>query len=608
MPNGSTNSSIDNAKKHYSSLFFLPSLKKALIGIVAVTVIGTSLTAYALYPSINSILLGISLFIITIAIDFLVSKAVLRNDEIFNMRRTLAMSFYNWLMWLAFMALGALLGFFFGATLWLKLALIGYGAVITLRIMVLAATSYVAKWRQIVSALLQPLICSLAVGAFWITQTGSVNLLAPPALQVIIYLVLAPVICYSAVTLFLYSIDRLGRSNYNLPAMNLFKAFLLNWVTNDNKALEKDLEEMGEDTNIDVNLLKFDGAKPKAAIVMPLVHPGPFKNIGSSLLPSLMKQGYEEKYSCAACTPLGILGHELDLASQAQNHKIIEQVLEKADFPASQATASPFTRATSGSAIAGCQIFGDTAFISFSLAPQTTEDMPQELSRAVTEEAKRLGLKHAVLVNAHNSLDDDSADMNAHLEDLKKAALESLKKATALHSTPFKVGCATTGPKEFTQKQGMGAGGVTAIAVEAGGQKMIYVVIDGNNMIPHLRETIIQSLTSQGFDEADVFTTDTHAVSALSTGKRGYHPVGEAMDHPVLLQIINDLAKEASQNLEAAKVDCIQFVVPKVRVIGEERLNSVSILIDEAITHAKKAAPVIFGVEGLLLIVLLLLF
>jgi putative membrane protein len=474
--------------------------------------------------------------------------------------------------------------------------------------MVLAATSYYSKPRQLVSGLLQPLLCSLAVGAYWITQTGSVNLLAPPALQVILYLVFAPIISFAAVTLFLNSIDKLGITTYNLPAMNLFKAFLLNWVTNDNKALEKHLEQMGEDTDIDVNLLKFDGAKPKAAVVMPLVHPGPFKNIGSSLLPSLMKHGYEEKYSCAACTPLGILGHELDLASQAQNHRIIEQVLQKADFVASQSTASPFTRATSGTAIAGCQIFGDTAFISFSLSPQTTEDMPQELQHAVTEEAKRLGLKHAVLVNAHNSLDDEAADMNAHLEELKQAAFEALKKATALPTEQFKVGCATVYPKEFTQKQGMGAGGVTAIAVEVGSQKMVYVVIDGNNMIPHLREKIIESLTSAGFDEADVFTTDTHAVSALTTGKRGYHPVGEAMDHALLLQILNYSAKEAASNLEASKVDCIQFVVPKVRVIGEERLNSVSILIDRAITHAKKVAPIIFGVEGLLLILLLLLF
>jgi putative membrane protein len=608
MPNGSTNNSIDNAKKHYSSLFTLPSLKKALLYLVAVTVVGASLTAYAFTSSINSLLLGASLFIITVAIDFLVNKTILRDDSVFNLRRTLDMSFYCWLFWIALMVLGTVLGVFFGAALWLKMALIGYAAVVTLRIMVFASTSYAAKWRQIMSALLQPFLCSLAICVYWITITGSAVLTASPASLIILYIVLVPIISYAAVTIFLNSIDRLGKTTYNLPAMNLFKAFLLNWVTDENQALEKHLEEMGEDTDIDVNLLKFDAAKPKAAIAMPLVHPGPFKNIGSSLLPSLLKKSYEEKYSCAACTPLGILGHELDLASQAQNQRIIAQILEKADFQASQSTASPFTRATSGCAIVGCQIFGDTAFISFSMAPQTTEDLPQELGRVVTEEAKRLGLKYAVLVNAHNSLDNDSADMNAHLDALKQAAFESLKKASTLPQKAFKIGSAVVHPGEFTQKQGMGAGGITAIAVETGGQKMVYLVIDGNNMIPSLREEILTSLTSNGFDMADVFTTDTHAVSALSTGKRGYHPVGDVMDHHLLIRIIVDVAKTASSNLEASKVGCIQFTVPKVRVIGEERLNSVSILIDKAINHAKKVAPVVFGAEGLLFILLLLLF
>ena len=85
MPNNSTNHSIDNAKKHYSSLFTLPSLKKALIYLVAVIAVGVSLTTYAVYPGINSILLGISLFILTVATDFIVSKTVLKNDGMFNL-------------------------------------------------------------------------------------------------------------------------------------------------------------------------------------------------------------------------------------------------------------------------------------------------------------------------------------------------------------------------------------------------------------------------------------------------------------------------------------------------------------------------------------------
>ena len=168
QPQNSLNHSMDSAKKHYSSLFFLPSFKRAILSITAICALGVSLTAYALYPSIYSVALGISLFVITVTTDFIVSKAVLRNDPIFVMRRTSAMSFYCWLLWLAFMALGAGLGFLFGSwILWVKLALIGFAAVLTLRIMVLSATSFAARWRQITSALLQPILCIALLLSFW---------------------------------------------------------------------------------------------------------------------------------------------------------------------------------------------------------------------------------------------------------------------------------------------------------------------------------------------------------------------------------------------------------------------------------------------------------
>jgi len=512
------------------------------------------------------------------------------------------MSFYCWVLWLAFAALGAVFGFLFGGVLWIKLVLIGYGAVLTLRFIVLSATSYVSKWRQLVAALLQPVLCVVVFLVFWLVTSVSIML------QVLPYAVLTPIIAYVAVYVFLRSIDRLGRVSYGLPALSFFRAFILNWVTGANEQLEKHLEEVGQDADISVSLIKFDAAKPKAAIVMPLVHPGPFKNIGSSLLPSMLKHDFEKAYGCETCTPLGILGHELDLASQAQNRKIVAEVLKQANFAAAQALASPFVRSIQGDAIASCQVFGDTALLSFSTAPKTTEDLPQELGRIVAEEARRVGLKHAMVVNAHNALADDSADMYGHKDELKQAAFDCLRKVLSFEAKPFRVGAATVYPVEFTEKMGMGAGGITAIVVEVEAQKTAYVVIDGNNMVPHLREKLLAALAAAGFDDGEVFTTDTHAVSALVTGRRGYHPVGEAMDHDLLIRYILEAAGKAAQNLEAAKSGCVEFVVPKVRVIGEERLNSISILVDKAITRAKKAAPMVFGVEGLFLVLLLLLF
>jgi putative membrane protein len=592
---------MDNAKKHYSSLFFLPSYERSLLYVAAICIAGVTLTAYAFNPIINTIALGISIFVITILSDLVTCKVILKNDPILVIRRTMAMSFYGWLLWLGFMALGAGLGYFFQFQLLLvKLTLLGFGAVLTLRVIVITATSDAVKWRQVFSALLQPMLCIVAFIFFWSGILNSITF------QVLPFVVLAPIISYTAVFLFLRSIDQLGEKSYGLPAMPLFRAFLLNWVTGMNAPLEKHLEDLGENADIEVNLLKFDADKPKAAIIVPLVHPGPFKNIGSSLLPSMLKQSYEKEYGCSACTPLGILGHELDLASQAQNHKIVADVLSSAAFESQSSLASPFVRATDGHAIASCQIFGDTVFLAFSLAPKTTEDLPQELGRLVTEEAKKYGLHHAVIVNSHNSL-DDLVEIEVHLEELKRAAFSSLQTASALAKKPFKVGSASVFPKDFTLKQGMGTGGITAIVVEVENQKTTYVIIDGNNIVPHLREKILNSLTTLGFANGEVFTTDTHAVSAIVTGRRGYHPVGEAMSHDLLINYISEATKKAEANLEVSKAGSVQFIVPRVRVIGEERLHSISLLVDKALVKAKKFAPSIFGVEGLLFILILLL-
>jgi predicted neutral ceramidase superfamily lipid hydrolase len=94
----------------------------------------------------------------------------------------------------------------------------------------------------------------------------------------------------------------------------------------------------------------------------------------------------------------------LDLASQAQNYKIAVQVIAFSKFKAQAALASPLVRVSEGAAKTSCQIFGDTAFLSFTLAPKTTEDLPQELGRIVVEEAKKLGLTNAMIVNCHNCL------------------------------------------------------------------------------------------------------------------------------------------------------------------------------------------------------------
>ena len=601
----SLNHSMDNALKHYSAMFFLPPYKRAILAIAVICIGVIGFSTYAFFPTteglVNSLALGFSLFIITLFVDVVMSKVILRVDPIYVLRRTVAMSLFCWVLWVFFVLLGVAFGLAFDLSWWIKLSLLGFGAVLTLRIIVFVATSSTSTLRQLLAALLWPYLCIAVFIAFWSGISSDI------IGQILPFLIISPIVGCIAVFLFLHSLDRLGKRVNGMSSMPLFRAFMLNWVVALNAPLETLLEEMGENEDIEVTMLKFDASKPKAAIIVPLVHPGPFKNIGSSLLPSLLKHDFEEKYGCQTCTPLGILGHELDLASQAQNHKIINQVIESAKFEASADLATPFVQVKEGLATASCQIFGKTAFLSFTLAPKTTEDLPQELGRIVREEAQKYGLNCAIVVNSHNSL-NDVIDTAESLDALRIAASKCLQKAVTMPTKPFMVGSATVYPNEFTLKDGMGTGGITAIVVQVEQQKTAYIVIDGNNMISGLREKVLSALTAEGFEANEVFTTDTHAVSAVVTGRRGYHPVGEAMNHDVLINHITSVAKAAAANLEASKAGCLQLVVPQVRVIGKARLESLTLLVDMALQRAKMTVAPIFAFEGLVLIFLLTLF
>ena len=606
----SLNHSMNSALKHYSSMFFLPSFQKAIAAISLICIGGVGVSTFALMlqlPSlslfdrlIRSLFLGVSLLAAVLLADYIINKTALRNDPIYILRRAVALSLFSWILWLFFVILGVIIGTLFGLLLWVDLCLLGFAAVITFRAVVFISTSSVGFLRRLISSLFSPFLCIAAFMFFW----GSLAIVNP--LQVLPFLVISSIVGCVFAFLFIFLLDRLGRRAYGVPSMPLFRAFMLNWVAGLNAPFEEFLEKLGEDEDVEVTLLKFDSYKPKAAIIVPLVHPGPFKNIGSSLLPSMLKRDFEKEFGCDTCVPLGILGHELDLASHAQNQKIITQVINSAKFPASAEKATPFVKATEGFATASCQIFGKTALLSFTLAPKTTEDLPQQLGRIVSEEAEKLGLECNVVVNAHNSI-DDKVDVEASLGTLHEVASKCLKKAVSLPSYAFEIGASTVFPKEFGLKDGMGPGGITAVVVKVAEQKTAYVVIDGNNMVSGLREEILSALKSVGFHESEVFTTDTHAVSAVVLGRRGYHPVGEAMNHETLIGYIKEAAKAATANLETCNAGCLRLVVPKVRVIGKARLESLSMLVDKALQRAKQTVAPVFVSEGLVLILLLAL-
>jgi putative membrane protein len=591
----SLNQSMDKTVKHYSSLFKLPSYAKVLL-LLALSCLGAgTLSTITLFPPfealVNGLFLGFSLFIVNLIFDYVVSMSILRQDPIYDVRRIAALSLFCWGLWLLFIVVGVAIGML------VKLCLLGFSAVLILRLIVFNSTSSTGSKRLLTASLLQPFPCIIPFLLFW----AEINYFL-----IFLFFVFSTVVSVLSSFSFISLLNRVGAQTLEIPSLSLFKAFLINWIVGLNAPFEEFLEKLGEEQDVKVSLIKFDASKPKAVIVVPFVHPGPFKNVGSSLLPSMLKTTLENELSCVACVPHGLLGHELDLSSQVQNQKVLNRVVESSNFKAFEAQATPFIKVSNGLATACCQVFGKFAFLSFTLAPKTTEDLPQELGLFVQGEAEKHGLSHCAVVNAHNSINGTISGQEA-LNALKATAAKCLEKTSSLKRLPFEVGVATVVPKGFSLKDGMGPGGITVTVVKVDEQKTAYVVIDGNNMVSGLREKILSTLKSIGISEGEIFTTDTHSVNALILSKRGYHPIGEAIDHEKLIGYIERVTLAAVSDLERAKAAARNITVRKVKVIGEKKLETLCLLTDRVLQKAKKAVIPIFATTSILLMLFLTL-
>jgi len=595
------NQYLDRAVKHYSSLFALPSYRNVVVFSALTCLVAGLASALIFSPPhaglIIGLLLGVVFFAITAILNYFLTVLFFKKDPVYNLRRVSALSLYCWILWLFFIFVGCGVAVFYGAMWAVRLCLTGFSAVLILRFIVLYVTSSSGFKRFLIASIIPPFLCLVPFTFLWLGVADF--------WRISIFLAYALGVALASSYFFIFLLNSVGKRKVGFSSLSIFKAFLLNWIADLNAPFEVFLEKLSEEQDVNVSVLRFDGSKVKAFIVVPSVHPGPFKNIGSSLLPSMLKKALEQKFGGVACVPLGLLGHELDLASQVQSQRIIDCVVESAFFKAEGDKATPFNKVKNGLATACCQVFGKTAFIALSLAPNTTEDLPQELGSIIQREAKKHGLKACVVVNAHNSI-NCPLDSKQAFEALEAASKACLEKAVSMDRQPFKIGAATIMPKDFGLAEGMGPGGITVLVVEVGGQKAAYVIFDGNNMVSGLREKILSALQTIGIDEGEVFTTDTHSVNAVTLNARGYHPIGEVMDHERLIEYVKEATCTALASLEPARVGFRDVVVQNVKVIGQDALEKLCLLPDMVIRRAKRVVVPLFALTFLLLMLVLL--
>lgn len=424
-----------------------------------------------------------------------------------------------------------------------------------------------------------------------------------------VYLVCGIIFIIGSLTL-LYLVGRPLRKAFKVDGIQLFRGFLAVWMEGKADQMEACLSQIGQESTVPLSIIRFSTDRQELRLVYVIsgVHPGPFKNTGSSALPNVIAEWGRENLNTIAASPHGTATHDLNLVSQEEVTRFMTRVQEVYPQIMRKEKVSQFTRSTSGTIQVGCQIFGDTALLVITRSPHDMDDISLAVGNQIANEVKK-HVKHCIIVDTHNCMTELKESVYEDSElvpDMIKAATEATRNALSTPREKARLGVATKIISEYSEEEGMGSEGITTTVIEIAGQKMAYVLLDGNNMVTGLREKIVQTLVSEIVDDAEVMTTDTHQTSAISS-HNGYSPIGERIPHSFLIDEVLELVKEAISKLEPINVEIFSGETQPLYVMGEGTVEKLTSLIPVSARVAKIAGVASYTIAFILSLILLLL-
>ncbi len=407
----------------------------------------------------------------------------------------------------------------------------------------------------------------------------------------------------------LTAVGRPLKKAFKVDGIQMFRGFLEVWMEDRADLMEESLTQIGQEKSLPLSIMKFttQTRNPLFVNVIPGVHPGPFKNTGSSALPTRIGEWGRTTLNSIACSPHSASTHDLNLVSKEEVERFMGMIQAAYEQTRPIQDVSQFCRATSGTIHAGCQVFGDTAVLLFTRSPIEMDDISLAVAEQITSELKPL-VKRCIIIDTHNCMSElkESVYEDSNLvPDMIKAAKTATREAIKSTRDKPRIGVIQRRKTGFSKEEGMGAEGITVSIIEVAGQKTAFVLIDGNNMIIGLREKIVNALVPQHVDAAEIMTSDTHQTTAISSSN-GYSPIGEQIPHDELTNLIVELVTEVSTNLELGTVALYQGTTDPLMVMGEGTVEKLTSLVPISASVAKKVGITVYAVAFVISLILLL--
>ena len=374
---------------------------------------------------------------------------------------------------------------------------------------------------------------------------------------------------------FVLVIDRPWKRSLDVSVLDFVGGFI-GHIAEGTRELEDFFEQIGEEAVVPVTVLSFrrtSDETEKVRFVLPMIHPGPMGEIGGGNLP----QRVAESASGLAFPPHATAGHDFNLVTEREVDTLVDAAAEAYENIEYTDTATRPVRVQEGEAKLLGQAFDDKALLVSTYAPGFADDVEYAVGLSAAAEARVEGMDDVLLVDAHNSNNGLDGDDLGHVYPGSKRSFQMIQAAGAAarelrnadeHVIRLGVAWDRT---PWRPSDGVGPLGVRVSVLETGSERTAYVLVDGNNMEPGLREKLLDALDAVGVDHAEIMTTDTHIVNTVESTNQ----IGAAIDWDDLTDVVVDLTEEAVDDLEPVEAGMASERA-EVTVFGNDRTETLA--------------------------------
>jgi putative membrane protein len=394
--------------------------------------------------------------------------------------------------------------------------------------------------------------------------------------------------------------DKAGRPHV-LSTFNLLQAFLSAWTEQKADKMEEIVEARAKNRCIKSYVLKFIStgiSERDISLVIPGVHPGPFKPIGGSNLPYELFRFFGK----SAIVVHGASDHSFNIPSKNELEKYLFS-FNGATVSNTGSTCTDVVQIKRARFVVTGISFGGVVLIMLSTTSGGMEDVSAEITSNLQEYACYLGFSKALVADSHNAMGGPLSGEEQHsLISCAKEALDNIK-SSPQHQ--FSVGFSTSVNRgtetRLQSREDIGQGGLAVLAIKVNNQKYAIGWADSNNIESHIRASVLSNLGIRGFNMVEICTSDTHYTSGKRT-KQGYYPLGSMTNIKEIIDQFEMLTADSFDDFKECSFSLLS-VDSEIKVMGKGQFDDYSKALDRSMNLTK----IFLGIAGLVAFSILLL-